>query len=249
MHDFELRPAADRAITTTEWLDSRHSFSFGAHYEPDNTHFGLLLAHNEDVLQPGPSYTTHPHRDTEILTWVMQGWLAHEDSSGNRQRVGPGMIQLLSAGSGVQHAEFSASAVEPVHLVQMWVKPDSEGGDPSYCCRDVNAELADAGLVCLASGASDTPLHLNTPLRLNTPLHLKQPNAALWAARLDSGTSISLPAARYLHVFIARGTVRVAGAPALLAGDALRIFGSDGDRLEVIEPAELLIWQLQASAL
>ena len=236
-------------MTATDWLDSRHSFSFGPHYQPDNTHFGLLIAQNEDLLQPGPGYTQHPHRDTEILTWVLDGQLGHQDSAGHRQQIGPGMLQLLSAGAGVSHAEFSACPDEPVHLVQMWVLPEDTGGPPAYACVDLTAELAVGGgvLICAAAG------HDGAPLRL------RQPDATLWVARLAPGESIALPAARYLHLFVGRGAIQIEGVPpggsvssvggvsSVASGDAVRIVDSDGERVTGQTSTELLIWQMQSS--
>lgn len=106
---FEIRRAATRAVTTTPWLTSRHSFSFGDHYDPDNTHFGLLLVNNDDIVSPGTGFDTHPHRDMEIVTWVLAGALAHQDSTGNRGVVYPGLAQRMSAGRGILHSERNDS--------------------------------------------------------------------------------------------------------------------------------------------
>ena len=121
----EVRRAAARAVTATPWLTSRHSFSFGDHYDPDNTHHGLLLVNNDDIVAPGTGFDTHPHRDTEIVTWVLQGQLAHQDSIGNRGVIYPGLAQRMSAGSGILHSEKNDSSTEPVHFVQMWVVPSN----------------------------------------------------------------------------------------------------------------------------
>ncbi len=123
----EIRRAADRAVTRTSWLQSRHSFSFADHYDPDNTHHGLLLVNNDDLVQPAAGFDTHPHRDMEIVTWVLQGALAHQDSTGNRGVIYPGLAQRMSAGSGILHSEKNESVTEPVHFVQMWVIPDEAG--------------------------------------------------------------------------------------------------------------------------
>ncbi|MDQ2838964.1 MAG: pirin family protein [Actinomycetota bacterium] len=235
MRSFERCPGEQRARTTTDWLDSRHSFSYRPHYDPDNTHFGLLLAHNEDLLQPGPGFTMHRHRDFEILTWVIEGCLEHQDSAGHRELIRPGTVQLLSAGSGVEHAEFSGAPDRPVHLVQMWLSPDRTGEPPSYSRADLTGELAGGELVPVAAG-SGQPV-----------LRLRQRDAVLWAARLPVGDTVALPSAPYLHLFLARGSVEVAGAGLLRAGDALRIIDAAGDRLTALEPAELLVWSMAAS--
>ncbi len=130
-----------RAVTTTSWLTSRHSFSFGDHYDPDNTHHGLLLVNNDDIVAPGTGFDTHPHRDMEIVTWVLQGELAHQDSTGNRGVIYPGLAQRMSAGSGILHSEKNDSPTEPVHFVQMWVVPDETGISPSYQQHEIDEEL------------------------------------------------------------------------------------------------------------
>src|ERR1700758_5726742 len=105
----EIRRAADRAVTTTSWLRSRHSFSFGDRYDPANTHHGVLLVSNDDIVQPGGGFGTHPHRDMEIVTWVLAGSLAHRDSAGNSGVIYPGLAQRMSGGSGINHSEGNAS--------------------------------------------------------------------------------------------------------------------------------------------
>jgi redox-sensitive bicupin YhaK (pirin superfamily) len=100
----KIRRAADRAVTTTPWLESRHSFSFGDHYDPDNTHFGLLVVNNDDLVQPDSGFDTHPHRDMEIVTWVLEGELTHRDSAGHQGVIYPGLAQRMSAGSGILHS-------------------------------------------------------------------------------------------------------------------------------------------------
>src|ERR1700756_2069124 len=112
----EIRRAADRAVTTTSWLNSKHSFSFGDHYDRGNTHHGLLLVNNDDVVAPATGFDTHPHRDTEIVTWVLSGSLTHRDSAGNSGVTYPGLAQRMSAGTGILHSEKNESASEPVHF-------------------------------------------------------------------------------------------------------------------------------------
>src|ERR1700739_1834481 len=148
----EIRRAANRALATTSWLKSRHSFSFGDHYDPDNTHYGLLLVNNDDIVAPRSGFDTHPHRDMEIVTWVLQGELTHQDSTGNRGVIYPGLAQRMSAGSGILHSEKNDSSTEPVHFVQMWVVPDETGIDPSYQQHEIDSDLLGAELVTIASG-------------------------------------------------------------------------------------------------
>lgn len=234
----EFRAGGDRGRTHTDWLDSRHSFSFGPHYEPDNIGFGLLLAHNEDVLAPGAGFDSHPHRDLEIVTWVLQGCLLHEDRDGNRQLVGPGMVQVSSAASGITHAELNASPDEPVHLVQMWLSPERPGGAPAYACAEVSSALTGGRLVPIVSGAGPA----------QGGLRVRQRDAVLLVARLAARESVRLPAAAFLHLFIARGSVAIEGVPALSAHDALRVSGADGELVSAGDMgAELLMWQMHSA--
>jgi quercetin 2,3-dioxygenase len=232
----DIRRAADRAVTSIPWLTSRHSFSFGDHYEPDNTHHGLLLVNNDDIVAPGGGFDTHPHRDMEIVTWVLQGQLAHRDSTGNHGVIYPGLAQRMSAGSGVLHSEMNHSATEPVHFVQMWVTPDEMDIPPSYQQHEIAAERLDSGLVTIASGI---PGH-------EAAITLHNRGAALHATRLRPGARVRLPTAPYLHLFVARGRVDAAGIGDLGAGDAVRVTDSEGPAVTAVEPSELLIWEMHA---
>ena len=120
----DVRRADQRFKTRISWLDSKHSFSFSSHWDPANTHHGLLLVNNDDVVTPGRGFETHPHRDMEIVTWVLRGSLVHQDSEGNRGIIYPGLAQRMSAGTGITHSEFNASKSEPVHLLQIWIMPE-----------------------------------------------------------------------------------------------------------------------------
>lgn len=230
----EIRRAADRAVTTTSWLRSRHSFSFGDHYDPDNTHHGLLLVNNDDIVEPGSGFDTHPHRDMEIVTWVLQGELTHQDSAGNRGVIYPGLAQRMSAGRGILHSEKNESSTDPVHFVQMWVIPDETGISPSYQQHEVGPDLMDGGLVTIASGI---PGH-------EAAITLHNRNAALHCARLRPGDSVNLPRAPYLHLFLPRGRASVEEIGELEAGDAIRFTDADGQRLTASEPTELLVWEM-----
>ena len=156
----EIRRADDRAKTKISWLDSKHSFSFGSHYDPDNTHHGLLLVNNDDIVTPGTGFDTHPHRDMEIVTWVLRGSLVHQDSTGHSGVIYPGLAQRMSAGRGILHSEKNDSWTltgeqshsEPVHFVQMWVVPDESGITPGYQQLEIDDELLRGGLVTIASG-------------------------------------------------------------------------------------------------
>ncbi|WAJ45623.1 pirin family protein [Mycobacterium sp. Aquia_216] len=230
----EIRRAADRAVTTTPWLKSRHSFSFGDHYEPDNTHHGLLVVNNDDIVAPGHGFETHPHRDMEIVTWVLEGELTHQDSAGNHGVIYPGLAQRMSAGSGILHSEKNDSSTQPVHFVQMWVIPDETGITPGYQQHEVGHIGAE--LVTIASGM---PGH-------DAAISLHSRNAALHGARLQPGDTVTAPTAPYLHVYLPRGRLALDGAGELAAGDAARYTGAGGPRLTASEPTDLLIWEMHA---
>jgi quercetin 2,3-dioxygenase len=232
----EIRRAGDRAVTATPWLKSRHSFSFGDHYDPDNTHHGLLLVNNDDIVEPGTGFDTHPHRDMEIVTWVLRGELTHQDSAGNRGIIYPGLAQRMSAGSGILHSEKNDSRTEPVHFVQMWVVPDETGIDPSYQQHEIDSALLGAGLVTIASGMPGN----------EAAITLHNRNAALHGTRLEPGDSVDLPHAPYLHLFVARGRINAAEIGDLEQGDAVRFTDADGPRLTASQPSELLLWEMHA---
>ena len=242
-----VRRADDRMHTEIDWLDSRHSFSFGAHYDPDDTHFGLLLVSNDDRVKAGSGFETHPHRDTEIVTWVLAGSLVHQDSTGHSGVIHPGLAQRMSAGSGILHSEkndaFRADPAKPatdVHFVQMWVAPDTSGVTPGYEQLDITAELDEGGLVVVASGV---PRHVD-----QRAISLRQKDAALHAARLLPAGTVRLPAAPYVHLFVARGTVEVEGAGRLADGDAARITASDGRRVTAgADGTEILVWEMHSA--
>jgi quercetin 2,3-dioxygenase len=235
----EIRRADERFRTRTAWLDSRHSFSFGPHYDPANTHFGLLMVSNEDVVAAGTGFDTHPHRDVEIVTWVLSGALVHADSAGHSGVIHPGVAQRMSAGSGILHSEKGDTACD-VHFVQMWVVPDTEKITPSYDQLDVGAALASGAPLVVASGM---PRH-----RRETAITIRQEHAALHAARLAPGAVTASPVAPQAHLFVARGSVELEDAGVLGTGDAARITGADGQRVTAgPEGAEVLIWEMHAT--
>ena len=244
MTTVDIQRSADRLVTEESWLDSRHSFSFGQHYDPANTHFGLLVVSNHDVVAAGAGFDQHPHRDVEILSWVLAGALSHADDTGNHGVIWPGQVQRISAGSGIVHSE-RAYGGEPVEFVQMWVLSEPAGGEPDYQRVEVAAELAAGGLVPIASGI---PGH-----REMAALPLRQPHAALHAARLANRDSVHLPAAPYLHLYVTRGTVTLSGGDDqstvdLNPGDAARITITDGtQRLTALGAAEILLWEMHAT--
>ena len=241
----DVRRAGDRPATRLGWLDSKHSFSFGSHYDAQNTHHGLLLVNNDDVVAPGTGFETHPHRDMEIVTWVLSGSLVHQDSTGHAGVIYPGLAQRMSAGRGILHSEKNDSwrleperaSEEPVHFVQMWVVPDEAGIAPGYEQLDIGDELLRGGLVPVASGMA----------KHESGIRISNRDAALYAARLQPGAEVTLPEAPYLHLFVARGAVQLEGAGDLEAGDAVRLTATGGQRVTAAEEAELLVWEMHSS--
>jgi quercetin 2,3-dioxygenase len=235
----EIRRADQRFHTRTEWLDSRHSFSFGPHYDPANTHFGLLMVNNEDVVAAGRGYDTHAHNEMEVLTWVLAGALVHRDSAGHSGVIHPGVAQRMSAGTGILHSEKS-DAGHDVHFMQMWVVPDTEKIAPGYDQLDVGPALESGELLVVASGM---PRH-----RHDSAISMRQEHAALYAARLAPGAGTVSPVAPLAHLFVARGSVQLEGAGVLGTGDAARITGADGQRVTAgPDGAEVLMWEMHAT--
>lgn len=202
VHD--VRRAADRFVSQGPGITSRHSFSFGAHYDPGNVGFGALVAYNEEWIGVGAGFPEHPHAATEIVTWVLSGALAHEDTTGHRGVVAPGVAQRMSAGAGVRHSERNAAMAlggdppaDPVHVLQMWLRPDASTAAPSYAARPFDlADLA-AQWLPIASGR-----HPDAVVTLDSA------GSTLWATRIAAGALRRLPAASgRTHVYVAAGEV------------------------------------------
>ncbi|MFF8603895.1 pirin family protein [Streptomyces sp. NPDC015232] len=199
-------------------IDTRHAFSFGSHYDPDNLRFGALLACNEERLAPGAGFDEHPHSHTEIVTWVVEGELTHRDSAGHATVVRPGDLQRLGSASGVRHVERN-DGPDPLVFVQMWLAPLDPGGEPSY---EIVRGIADA-----------------------TPYALPEAGALLHVRRLEQGERTALPDADHLYVHAVRGTVRIAGEE-LAPGDAARVTAERDLALLATADAEVLVWEMTA---
>ena len=242
----DVRRGKDRFSSQYGWLDSHHSFSFGPHYDPHNTHHGVLMVNNDDVVNAGTGFDTHPHRDMEIVTWVLSGSLVHQDSTGHNGVIYPGLAQRMSAGTGILHSEKNDSWTlsgdkheDPVHFVQMWVLPDASGITPGYEQLEIDdARLSSGALVPVASGMG---AH-----RDETAIRISNRYAALHAARLQPGESVELPSAPFLHLFVPRGSVTLEGAGPLEKGDAVRFTATGGQKVTATEAAEVLVWEMHA---
>jgi quercetin 2,3-dioxygenase len=232
MTAIDIRRADTRAHTKIDWLDSRHSFSFGRHYDPANTHHGLLLVNNDDRVAPATGFSTHFHRDMEIVTWVLAGRLEHRDSEGNHGELFPGLAQRMSAGTGIEHSEMNPSPTEEVHFVQMWVPPDTNGIAPGYEQRDISGELDRGGLRPIASGQGH-----------DGAVSIHQREAVLWGARLAPEEAMTVPDGAHVHLFVAAGDVELGDAGALGEGDAARLASAGTLPLTASRTgAEVLIW-------
>ena len=227
--------AADRARTVGSGRDTRHSFSFGAHYDPDNVGYGGLLAHNDDLLSPGAGYPEHGHTDVEIVTWVVSGVLVHRDAGGAAEpgtRLGAGTLQVQSAGAGIRHSEIADAASGPTRFVQAWVRPDVYDAAPARAVVAADPALTAGALVPLASGGGGGLAHVGAA------------GATLWVARLAPGDAITLPGDPLQHVFLTRGAVTIADDE-LTEGDAVRVSDEPGHRVAATAESELMAWTFE----
>jgi len=207
-----LRKSDERGKTKIGWLDSRHSFSFGDYYDPANESFGALRVINEDWIAGGAGFPPHPHRDMEIVTYILGGAIAHKDSTGGGGVIRPGEIQRMSAGSGIVHAEFNASPTETCHLLQIWIMPSQRGIQPGYEQKRIDPESVANKFARIAA-----------PDPRENEVRLVQ-DAEIWSARLDAGVEAihDLAPGRKAWLQVAKGEV-VVGDAVLKAGDAAAI--------------------------
>jgi redox-sensitive bicupin YhaK (pirin superfamily) len=233
METQQIRRGNERGFADHGWLKSFHSFSFADYFDPQHVEFGPLRVINEDRVQPGAGFGTHGHRDMEIISYVLEGALAHQDSMGNGSTISPGDVQRMSAGSGVRHSEYNASNREPVHFLQIWITPDTTGLPPSYEERRFEAGEKRGRLRLIAS-----------PDRAEGSVLLHQ-DARLYAGLFDGAERATLPIAtgRRVYVHVARGTLRANGVT-LVAGDALKLAEAPALSLEDGRDAEALVFDL-----
>ena len=228
---FSIQRGGERAFFDHEWLKTYHSFSFAEYYDPNNQNWGALRVFNDDYVAGGAGFPPHPHRDMEIVTYVLSGELAHRDSIGNHGVVGPGGVQFMSAGTGVRHSEFNNKPDETLHLVQMWVLPGKLGTTPSYGQRDFTVDDRRNQWLTIVSGEEG----------VDAPIRITQ-KATFSVARLEDATLLKeFAPKRYGFLFVADGIVEVNGET-LKAGDAVRLF--DVERLAVKGSGELVLWDL-----
>jgi len=228
-----LRNAGERGHADHGWLKSWHSFSFADYHDPAHVRFASLRVINEDIVQPDSGFGMHPHRDMEILTYVLEGSLRHRDSMGNGTDIHYGEVQLMSAGTGVMHSEFNASTTQPTHLLQIWIMPDQQGLTPGYQQKTFSA--ADKrGRWCL----------LASPDQAAGSLRIHQ-DARVYAALVYGEETLDYPVAakRKIYLHVARGSV-IANGQALNAGDALMLSDETCVSLKGGNHAEVLLFDL-----
>ena len=227
-----IRKANERGHANHGWLDTYHSFSFANYYDPQWMGFRSLRVINDDLVMPGMDFGTHPHRDMEIITYVLSGALEHKDSMGNGRVIRPGEVQYMSAGTGVRHSEFNPSKDEAVHLLQIWIQPDRAGVTPRYAEKSMkDADIGTLNLVTSKAGRDGS-----------IPIHQ---DADLWLAKLDSGKSVvhKLAKDRQAWVHVAEGEISLNGKT-LGAGDAAAVTDEKSLELSANKPSQVLLFDL-----
>ena len=229
----QVRKAADRGHANHGWLDTYHTFSFGDHHDREHMGFRSLRVMNEDRVEPGKGFGTHPHRDMEIVTYVLEGALEHKDSMGSSEVLRPGEFQRMSAGTGITHSEFNPSDVEPVHLYQIWLFPERKGIEPSYEQKQFPDEERHNRLRLVASqDAADGSL-------------LIQQDACIFLSQIDDGVQIShnLPEGRHAWLQVLRGSVSLNGDN-LQTSDGAAVSEESLITIQATSDAEIMLFDL-----
>ncbi len=228
-----IRRAAERGHASHGWLDTWHSFSFDSYYDPKHVQFGPLRVLNEDFVAPGAGFPPHPHRDMEIITIVLEGAVAHEDSTGGAGTTRAGDVQVMTAGTGVVHSEYNPSERERLHLLQIWILPDARGRTPRYDQKAFPGAARRNVLLPVVSGSD-----ANGALRIHQ-------DATLYASQLDAGKTVThaLAPGRRAYLFVSRGGVAVNGQ-ALGQSDAAAIEGETQLEIRSAAPSEVLLIDL-----
>lgn len=230
----QVRKASDRGVAEHGWLSSRHTFSFAGYRDPDQVGFSDLRVINEDRVEPGQGFGTHPHRDMEIFSYVLEGALAHRDSMGTGSQIQPGDVQLMSAGSGVTHSEFNGSKDEPVHFLQIWIVPDRIGGKPVYQQQHFSdADKRGRLRLIISPDGRDGSLRIQQDTRVY---------AGLFDG--DETATLTLDRSRHAYVHVARGSIELDGAK-LEAGDGVRLRNPQTLKLSAGKDAEVLVFDLR----
>jgi hypothetical protein len=227
-----LYPGADRGRTQLSWLDSRHTFSFGDYRDPSRHNFRALRVINDDRIAAGGGFGSHPHRDMEIITYVMTGQLEHQDSMGHGEIIHAGEWQAMHAGTGLYHSEFNPSNDESVHLLQIWLFPDRKGYEPGYQQKRFDGPSSGPWRLIASRDGRDGSLVVHQ-------------DAQLLLAKLEAGQKVdyALPSSRGAFLQVATGAARVNGH-SLVAGDGLAVEGEPNLAIEAKERGELLLFDL-----
>jgi len=227
-----IRRANERGHANHGWLDSYHTFSFASYYDPNWMGFRSLRVINDDLVMPGMGFGTHPHRDMEIITYILSGSLEHKDSMGNGRVIKTGDVQYMAAGSGVQHSEFNPSSEEAVRLLQIWIQPDTKSVKPRY---------AEKSYAKVAPGT----LHLVTSKAGHDGSIAIHQDADLWLAKLNAGQKVShkLASTRNAWIHVAEGEVTLNGKT-LVGGDAAAVSGETALELSAAKPSQILLFDL-----
>ncbi|MBX7259858.1 MAG: pirin family protein [Candidatus Hydrogenedentes bacterium] len=226
-----IHRAESRGTTTTDWLNSRHSFSFGEYYDPNRVRFGALRVLNDDVVAPGAGFGTHPHRDMEIVTIPLSGALEHKDSTGATGVLRPGRLQVMSAGTGIFHSEYNHSKTEAVSFLQIWILPSRRGLTPRYDEKDFSALLNGNGLLAVVS-----PDDSEAALRISQ-------NARFSLGRLDAGSSMEYRLGegnQGLYAFIIDGVAQI-GEETLSSRDGIGITETEAVAVDAVTSCQFLL--------
>ncbi|MCH8620929.1 pirin family protein [Undibacterium sp. TS12] len=228
-----IRPSQERGYAEHGWLKSYHSFSFAEYYDPEHMGFGPLRVINDDWIAPAMGFGTHPHQNMEIITYVLEGAIAHKDSMGNGSTIRPGNVQYMSAGTGVRHSEFNPANTEHTRLLQIWIQPDQLGGEPLYGEKEFSREEKQGRLRLVVSGDG-----------AESSIRIRQ-DARLYVGLFDAGqrAEMTLDKNRLSYVHIARGELTVNGQ-SLKEGDALMLAAEEKLVLEQGNQAEVLVFDL-----
>jgi len=229
-----VRRSTDRGHLDHGWLDTFHTFSFGSYHDPEHTHFRSLRVMNEDWVAAGHGFPTHPHRDMEIVTYVLEGALEHRDSMGNGEVLRPGEFQRMTAGTGITHSEFNPSPEEPVHLYQIWLFPDRQGHAPSYEQKRFDE-----------AGRANRFQLVASPDAAEGSLRIHQ-DARIYLATLEAGRELGteLAAGRHAWLQVLRGAVSLADGAELQAGDGAAISDERNLTITASPAAEVMLFDL-----
>ena len=229
----DIIPSESRGSADLGWLKAKHTFSFADYYDPTRVHFGTLRVINEDRIAPGQGFGTHPHRDMEIVTYIINGAIEHKDSMGNGTVIRAGEVQRMTAGTGVQHSEFNHSPEEELHLLQIWIFPEAKNLEPGYEQKLFSQEQKHNRLCLIASrDGRDGSLTIHQ-------------DVDLYASIIDTGERVSLADVEGRRVFVqvVSGKLEVNGKQ-LAAGDGMKIQNESSVELEALDRAEFLLFNL-----